>query len=266
MSPVNTAVPNVARVYDYLLGGKDNFAADRAAGDQILKLVPTALLDARENRAFLARAVAYLAGEAGVRQFLDIGSGLPTRQNVHEVAQQVNPLARVAYVDNDLVVIRHAAALMASRPPAAAGAVTVIEGDLLDPGKIIVAARQYLDFTQPVAVLLIAILHFIDDANDPWKIAATLMDAMPAGSYLVISHATADKFTGDKAGIQAGLQQVYSATSSRGVVPRPEGEVQRFLGGLELVAPGLVDIAAWRLPPDSVPQKTDFYGFVARKT
>jgi hypothetical protein len=262
-TPVDTTVPNVARVYDYLLGGKDNFAADRAAGDQIIKLVPTAAVDARENRAFLSRAVAYLAGEASVRQFLDIGSGLPTMQNVHQVAQKADPQARVAYVDNDMVVIRHASALMKSEPT---GVVSVIEGDLLDPDALIETAKNHLDFSQPVAVLLIAILHFIEDASAPWEIVATLMGAMPAGSYLAISHATGDKFTDDdRAGIQAGLQQVYSATQSRGVVPRPFDEVQRFLGGLELVPPGLVDIAAWRPQPGGGPQKTDFYGLVARK-
>jgi hypothetical protein len=261
-SPLNTALPNVARVYDYLLGGKDNYAADRVAGEEILKLVPSAGHDARENRAFLSRAVRYLAEEAGIRQFLDIGSGLPTMQNVHQVAQQADPHARVVYVDNDMVVIRHAAALMRSEP---AGVVHVIEGDLLDPGKLIETARKHLDFIEPVAVLLIAILHFVEDAGDPWGIVATLMDAMPPGSYLAISHATPDKFTDDdRAGIQAGLQQVYSATESRGVVPRPFDEVQRFLGGLEMVPPGLVDIAMWR-PLDGTVQKTDFYGFVARK-
>jgi hypothetical protein len=260
-SPVNTAIPNVARVYDYLLGGKDNFAADRAAAVEILKLVPAAAVDARENRGLLSRAVGYLAQEAGIRQFLDIGSGLPTMQNVHEVAQKAAPRSRVVYVDNDLVVIRHAAALMTSEP---AGVVSVIEGDLLDPGRLIAAARDHLDFAQPVAVLLIAILHFVGDASDPWQIVATLMDAMPAGSYLAISHATTDNLAGDaRAGIQAGLHQVYSATESGGVVPRPFGEVQRFLGSLELVPPGLVDIAAWR--PAGDPQKTDFYGFVASK-
>jgi hypothetical protein len=260
-SPLNTALPNVARVYDYLLGGKDNYAADRAAGEEILKLVPGAGHDARENRAFLSRAVRYLAEEAGIRQFLDIGSGLPTMQNVHQVAQKADPHARVAYVDNDMVVIRHAAALMRSEPT---GVVHVIEGDLLDPGKLIATVRDHLDFSQPIAVLLIAILHFIGDASDPWGIVATLMDATPAGSYLVISHATTDNLAGDdRAGIQAGLHQVYSATESRGVVPRPFGEVQRFPAGLELVPPGLVDIAAWR--PAGIATKTHFYGLAARK-
>jgi hypothetical protein len=260
-SPLNTALPNVARVYDYLLGGKDNYAADRVAGEEILKLVPSAGHDARQNRAFLSRAVRYLAEEAGIRQFLDIGSGLPTMQNVHQVAQKADPHARVAYVDNDMVVIRHAAALMRSEPT---GVVHVIEGDLLDPGKLIATVRDHLDFSQPIAVLLIAILHFIGDASDPWGIVATLMDATPAGSYLVISHATTDNLAGDdRAGIQAGLHQVYSATESRGVVPRPFGEVQRFPAGLELVPPGLVDIAAWR--PAGIATKTHFYGLAARK-
>jgi S-adenosyl methyltransferase len=260
-SPLNTAIPNVARVYDYLLGGKDNYAADRAAGDEIIKLVPTAVTDARENRAFLSRAVRYLAEEAGIRQFLDIGSGLPTMQNVHQVAQKVAPESRVVYVDNDVMVIRHAAALMTSEPT---GVVKVIDGDLLDPDDLIATARDHLDFTQPVGVLLIAILHFIGDASDPWQIIATLMDATPTGSYLAISHATTDNLADyARADIEAGLQQVYSATESRGVVPRPFGEVQRFLGGLVLVPPGLVDIAAWR--PAGDPQETDFYGFVATK-
>jgi hypothetical protein len=156
--PIDTTCPNVARIYDYLLGGKDNYAVDRQAASAIVQLVPTAAIDARENRQFMSRAVRYLAEEAGIRQFLDIGSGLPTMQNVHQVAQKVAPQARVTYVDNDLMVIRHATALMTSDPT---GVVSVIEGDLLAPEAIIEATLPYFDSTQPVAVLLIAILHFM---------------------------------------------------------------------------------------------------------
>jgi hypothetical protein len=222
------------------------------------------MTDATENRAFLRRAVTWLAGEAGIRQFLDIGSGLPTMDNVHEVAQRADPDARIVYVDFDPVVIAHARALMANDRPGWEHTVHAVEGNLLDPASIIGRARQLLDFTQPVAVLLVAILHFADDAADPWGIVKTLMGEVPPGSYLAVSHATPDNFTGpDVAGVQDALHQVYAPTESGGVVARPRPAVARFFDGLELTGPGLVDIAAWR--PARAGVVTHFYGGVAVK-
>jgi hypothetical protein len=182
-APFDTSVAHVARVYDYWLGGKDNFAADRAAGEQAIKAFPNIVRSARANRAFLARAVRFLAGEAGIRQFLDIGTGIPTA-NTHEVAQSVAPQARVVYVDNDPVVLAHARALLASGPE---GATSYLDADLRDPQMILDAAARLLDFGRPVAVMLMAILQHLDDADDPYTIVATLMGAVPSGSYLALS-------------------------------------------------------------------------------
>src|SRR5262252_8815457 len=181
--PFDTGVAHVARVYNYWLGGKDNFAADRAAGDQAIKAFPNIGLSARSNRAFLARAVHYLAGEAGIRQFLDIGTGIPSANNTHEVAQSVAPDSRIVYVDNDPIVLSHARALLTSRQE---GATQYIDADLRNPLQIAEGAAQLLDLGRPVAVMLMAILQHIDDADEPYAIVAALMDAVPPGSYLAI--------------------------------------------------------------------------------
>src|SRR6516225_9991153 len=185
----DTTVPHFARVYDYWLGGKDNFAADRAAGDQAIRAFPDVAVSARANRAFLARAVRFMAGEADIRQFLDIGTGIPTGNNTHEVAQFVAPESRVVYVDNDPFVLSHARALLASAP---GGATEYIEADLRDPQKILDKAARLLDLEQPVAVMLMTILQHIDDEDDPVKIVAALMAALPPGSYLALSHPAKD--------------------------------------------------------------------------
>jgi hypothetical protein len=256
----DTSVPNVARIYDYLLGGKDNFEVDRVAAEAILKVVPTAALSARQNRAFLARVVTWVAAEAGVRQFLDIGSGLPTHDNAHQVAQRAAWNTKVLYVDADPLVVTHARALMTSDIPG--HTVDVAQGNLLDPGEIIAQAQQFLDFTQPVAVLLVAVLQFVEDASDPWHVVKTLVDAVPPGSYLVMSHATADGFEGADSAA-AVLQSVYARSAAGGVTGRTRGEVLRFFDGLELVEPGLVDVARWH--QDNTAGSTYFYGCVARK-
>jgi anti-sigma regulatory factor (Ser/Thr protein kinase) len=254
--PFDTSVPNVARMYDALLGGKDNFLADREAVRAILDVVPTAPREARQNRLFLHRAVTSLATEAGVRQFLDIGAGLPTRDNTHEIAQRAAPGARVVYVDADPVVIAHARAIMGSNE-ATTG---VIEGNLLDPGKIIGQARELLDFTQPVAVLLTAVLHFVADADDPWHLVKAIMDAVPDGSYLVISHATGDGVPDE---VGAAVSKAYADSPARGASARTKKDIARFLDGLLPVKPGLVDVVDWH--PEQPADPTHFYGGVALK-
>jgi SAM-dependent methyltransferase len=229
--------PNPARIYDYLLDGKDHFPADRAAAEQLLALVPEARAGARENRAFLGRAVRYLAAEAGVRQFLDIGTGIPSQGNVHEVAHQVAPDARVLYVDNDPVVHVHANALLAEPTTAA------ILGDLRQPYQITrhPRTRKLLDFTKPVAVLLVAVLHFVTDDEDPPGIVAYLRDVLAPGSFLVISHATGDF----RPQVAEEVSAVYDKASAP-LVLRSRAQVAVLFGGYDLLPPGLVQPAAWR--------------------
>ena len=199
---IDTTKPQAARMYDYYLGGKDNFAADRETAQALMKIVPTIRAAARENRAFLGRAVRYLVAEAGIRQFLDIGTGLPSANNVHEVAQRVAPSCRIVYVDNDPLVLAHARALLTS---SSEGKTAYIEADLRDPEKILQhpLTRQTLDFTKPVALMLVAVLHFVRDADRPRQIVETLLGALPSGSYLVASHATPEH---DPAGGAAAAQ------------------------------------------------------------
>jgi hypothetical protein len=239
MPDFDTSVAHVARVYDYWLGGKDNFAADRAAGDQAIQAFPNIPLSARANRAYQARVVRFLAGEAGIRQFLDIGTGIPTANHTHEVAQSVAPECRVVYVDNDPVVLLHARALLASHP---AGATDYVDADLRDPQKILDGAGQLLDFRRPVAVMLMAILQHIDDEHDPYAIVATLMDAVPAGSYLALSHPASDI----DAEAMAKMANVLNQMMAEKVTFRNRDAVAGFFGGLELVDPGLVQASKWR--------------------
>src|ERR1700730_6935641 len=192
--PFDISTAHQARMYDYVLGGKDNYAADRAAVEEWAKVDPGIVFTARANRAFLGRVVRYLAAEAGIRQFLDIGTGIPTAGNTHQVAQAIAPEARVVYVDYDPVVLAHARALLASHE---SGATEYIDADLRDTGTILEQAAQLLDITKPVAVTLLAIVHVIPDADDPHAIVARVMDAVPSGSYLAISHAGSDLFDED---------------------------------------------------------------------
>lgn len=260
MNRFDPSVPSVARMYDYLLGGKDNYASDREAAARILEIEPDAASVARQNRAFLGRAVRYLAEEAGIRQFLDIGTGIPTAGNTHQVAQASAPESRVVYVDNDKIVLAHARALLDSTPE---GKCDYIDSDLRDTETIITQAAETLDFSQPVAVLFIAILHFVPDQDDPWGVTRRLMDALPSGSYLGVSHATPESFT-DPASKEL-LNKVYAETASGGVTPRPKAEIERFFSGLEMTAPGLVSISAWRPQPGEPVTRTLFYGGVGRK-
>jgi len=241
---IDTTKPQAARMYDYYLGGKDNFAADRETAQALMKIVPTIRAAARENRAFLGRAVRYLVAEAGIRQFLDIGTGLPSANNVHEVAQDVEPSCRIVYVDNDPLVLAHARALLTS---SAEGKTAYIEADLRDPEKILQhpVTRQTLDFTKPVALMLVAVLHFLRDADGPRQIVETLLGALPSGSYLVASHATPEYYP-DRGAAAARLY------NERGV-PFQFRLADEFAGvafqGLEMVDPGLVPVSEWR--PDS---------------
>jgi hypothetical protein len=261
---IDTSQPNVARIYDYWLGGKDNFAADREAADRQARAVPQLPWLARQNRDFLQRVVRYCARQ-GVRQFLDIGSGLPTSQNVHEVARQENPDARVVYVDIDPVVVNHAQALLSGARVAA------IWGDLSRPDDILGSdeARRLIDFSQPVAILLLAILHVIPDEADPFGSVARLREAMAPGSYLAISHADVSKqhVVGTKRLTEAA--RVIEESSKAADVPgRTRAEIEGFFGDLALVEPGLTDVWAWRQEEGVHPMTTDFMriiGGVARK-
>jgi SAM-dependent methyltransferase len=241
--PFDTSVAHQARGYDYMLGGKDNYAADRAAVEEWLKIDPDVIFTARANRAFLGRAVRYLTAEAGIRQFLDIGTGIPTAGNTHEVAQAIAPDARVVYVDYDPIVLAHARALLASSE---AGATDYIDADLRDTGKILARAGQLLDFTRPVAVTLLTILHAIPDADDPHAIVAQLMDAVPSGSYLAISHWGADFLGQEK---RDGLRDITKRMIQQPLTPRSREQVARFFDGTDLVEPGLVRAEEWRPDP-----------------
>jgi hypothetical protein len=253
----DTAHPHPARVYNYWLGGKDNYAADRELGDSIIKVMPSTQFAARANRALLRRAVRYLTGEAGIRQFLDIGTGLPAAGNTHEVAQAAVPDARVLYVDNDPIVLAHARALMTSTP---AGATAFIQADLRDPAKILAdpQLRATLDLGQPVALMLIAVLHFLTEADGPREIVASLVDALPSGSYLTITNLTADFSPQEAAAALAASKQ-----SPVTYVPRTQAEVAAFFTGLELVDPGVVPILTWRPDDGEPPDPFAAYSYAA---
>jgi hypothetical protein len=253
--------PHTARMYDYYLGGKNHFAADRELAEKMLAVVPSARTAARENRAFLGRAVRFLAKEAGIRQFLDIGTGLPTANNVHEVAQAVEPSSRVVYVDNDPLVLAHARALLNSAPE---GRTAYIHADLRDPSAIIgdPVVRDVLDFTRPVALMLVSILHFIPDEDKPAELIATLMGALPPGSYLVASHVTHEHDPAFAAG-----QATYKA-SGVSAQARDSADFARLaFSGLQLTPPGVVLTSEWRpssLGPRPTPAEVGMYGGVAR--
>ncbi|HET9080293.1 MAG TPA: SAM-dependent methyltransferase [Trebonia sp.] len=260
---VDTSRPHSARMYDYFLGGKNNFAADRETADKVLASTPMARTSARENRAFLGRAVRFLAAEAGIRQFLDIGTGLPTASNVHEVAQAVAPASRVVYADNDPMVLAHARALLTSSQE---GRTAYIQADLRDPGSILASPvlAEVLDLSQPVALMLIAVLHFVPDEDGPAEIITALLDALPPGSYLAASHATAEH---DRER-WASLEAAYRSGGIRGQL-RDSGEFARLaFTGLQLVPPGVTLVSEWRRESDGphpAPAEVSIYGGVARK-
>ena len=256
----DTSVAHSARVYDYWLGGKDNFAADRAAGEQVIEVRPAIRTDVQANRAFLGRAVRCLAGEAGIRQFLDIGTGLPSASNTHEVAQSVAPDARIVYVDNDPIVLAHARALLTSTPE---GCTSYLEADLREPAKILAAAAETLDFGLPVAIMLVAVLHHIPDSDDPYGIVARLRDAVPSGSYLVISHAASDISPTEMAEM---IRRMNEHLAEGNHVARPRDVVAQFFADVDLVEPGVVKVTQWR-PASAVAAQTptSLWGGVGRK-
>jgi SAM-dependent methyltransferase len=250
----DTSLPSPARVWNYWVGGKDNYAADRAAADAVTAANPAQPVVARMARRFLVEVVQLLAAEHGVRQFLDIGSGLPTADNTHEVAQRTAPACRVVYADNDPVVLAHARALLTSTPE---GRTDFILADLRDPEAILTQAARTLDFGQPVAILLLGVLHLIDEDNDPYAIVARLMDAAAVGSYLAIGHAASDQGS-------AGLHRSYRAYNERSpvkITPRSREQVDRLIAGLEPVGPGVIAMNQWFKPADMGEYAADILGY-----
>ena len=260
LPPFDPSVPNPARMWNYWLGGKDNFAADREGAERVLEVMPSLPLIARAVRLFLIDAVHQLATEHGVRQFLDIGTGLPTADNTHDVAQRAAPESRIVYVDYDPVVLTHAQALLTSSPE---GMTDYIQADLRDTDTILKGAARTLDFTRPVAVMLIAVLHFIPDADDPYAIVDRLMDAVPSGSYLVMAHAASDI----DPEATAEMARRYNKMSSATITPRTRDQVARFFDGLDLLPPGLVPISKWALSSPVDPTTSALIGYcaIARK-
>jgi len=254
----DTTIPHSARMYDYWLGGKDNYEADRKAAEQVIAGQPSILATVRANRAFLRRAVQYLAGEAGIRQFLDVGTGLPTNENTHQIAQQIAPQARIVYVDNDPIVLAHARALLTTDP---AGATAYLQADARDPAKILRDAALTLDFSQPVAVMMLGLLHFIQDADEPEQIVSRLMGGVVAGSFLALSEATSDI---DTEHITQSAARFNSQRVAAQFTPRTHAQIGRYFAGMELLEPGLVPLAQWRAQPaDGRPIPA--YAAVARK-
>jgi hypothetical protein len=257
---IDTTAAHPARRYNYWLGGKDNFAADRASGDAIAAAMPSVRVAARENRMFLGRAVRYLA-ERGVRQFLDIGTGIPTADNTHEVAQAIEPAARVVYVDNDPIVLSHARALLTSTPE---GATAYLDADLREPEKILDHADLHatLDLAEPVALMLVAILHFIRDDEKPRQLVSRLVEALPPGSYLVASHATYDYLP------PRMIAKLETNNADGRFRPRSAAQFAALVEGLDPVAPGIVPICDWRAgdapPPRPSAADVSCYGAVAR--
>lgn len=253
--------PNVARIYDYYLGGSHNFAADRAVADAAVRVYPALPAAARANRSFLRRAVRHLL-DAGVDQFLDLGSGIPTVGNVHEIVQQEKPDARVVYVDIERVAVAHSRNLLADNPRA-----TVIQADLRDPEAVLAEPelREMLDPARPLAVLIVAVLHWIPDADDPERIVTGYRDALAPGSYLVITHGSTEALTTTSSRHVKDAQDVFSR-SENPVTPRSRERIAGFFDGLEMVPPGLVQLQRWRPDDDgAVDDRFSFLGAVARR-
>jgi SAM-dependent methyltransferase len=260
---IDTSRPNVARIYDYLLGGKDNFAVDREAARQLLTMTPDMAGIVRDNRSFIGRVVRHLAAERGIRQFLDLGGGLPTQTNVHEMAQQVAPDARVVYVDIDPVVWSHGQALLAHGDQ-----IAMVLADLREPGVVLrhPDVLRLLDLTQPVAVVCACVLHFVSDEDDPYRIVAEYRDHLAPGSYLAISHGTTGTAEEDPDDLVGGVTSVYRQASAQLHVRSLAG-IQRFFDGFDLIEPGVAWINEWRTGPDfrSAGQHRSLRGGVGRK-
>jgi O-methyltransferase involved in polyketide biosynthesis len=236
---LDPAVSHSARIWNYWLGGKDNYAVDRAAGDRVAEMLPIIVVQARADRAFLGRAVRYLAGEAGIRQFLDIGTGLPTADNTHEVAQRVAPDSRIVYVDNDPLVLVHARALLTSSPE---GKTEYIEADLRDPDNILAAAARTLDLAQPTALLLLGVLHHIPDTAEACSIVRQLTSALAPGSFLAINHSTS-AISGEA--MEEAVRH-WNQVGTPTMTLRTPDQVNAFFDGLELLPPGVVSCSRWR--------------------
>jgi SAM-dependent methyltransferase len=251
----DTTVAHPARVYDYWLGGKDNFAPDREAARKVVEHNPAIVPGVRTNRAFLARAVRYLVNEQGIDQFLDLGTGLPSADNVHEVAQAANPQAKVVYVDNDPIVLVHAHALLTGTP----GTVSYVDADIRDTATVLREAARTLDFNRPIGVLLLMTLQFVMGEHDPYALVRALLDAVPPGSYLVISHPASDVDEGANEGTRK-----YNEVVSSSMARRSHEEITRFFDGLEILAPGVVQIPRWRpAPEDTLPRNVTIPAYAA---
>jgi hypothetical protein len=256
---LDTSTAHIARVYDYWLGGKDNFTVDRQVGDNVLDIHPETALSVRANRGFLARAVRYLAAKEGINQFLDVGTGLPSANNTHEVAQSVAPEARVLYVDNDPIVLVHARALLTSSPEGETG---YLDADMTDPDTILAGAERMLDFTKPVGIMLVAVLHMLRDEEEPGAIVGRFTDAVPPGSFLVISHLASDV----QQDTMAEMGRRLNESMTQQFTMRTRAQVEGFFDGLTLVEPGVVLTHEWR-PDSSDDAKTPgvLWSGVARK-
>ena len=254
----DTSVPSPARMWNYWVGGKDHFAADRDAADKIMAAMPSLPAIARSVRHFLIDTVHSLTVDHGVRQFLDIGTGLPTADNTHDVAQRAAPESRIVYADYDPVVLAHARALLTSSPE---GKTDYIQADLRDTGKILSAAARTLDFSQPVAILLLAVLHFLPDEDGPYAIVRELMDAVPAGSFLVIVHAPSDRNPAE----MAEQTRLYNESGAEFMRPRSQEEILRFFTGLELIGPGVAPLSEWLPAGQAGPGSGEAVAGVARK-
>ncbi len=257
---IDTTVPQPARFWDYMLGGKDNYPIDREVGEQVLQTFPDLRDAARADRGFLIRAVTYLVRDAGIRQLLDIGTGLPTVNNTHQVAQATAPDCRIVYVDNDPMVLVHARALLTSTPE---GSTDYLHADVRDPQRILDEAARTLDFTQPVALMLLGVINYILDDVEAQAIADRLLDALPSGSYLAMSHPTAEVHA---EAIEVSVAQ-YNSSGAPAIKTRSRQELTRFFDGLELLQPGVVSCSLWRPEPSDVgtPAEVTQYCGVARK-
>ncbi|WP_232304013.1 SAM-dependent methyltransferase [Pseudofrankia sp. DC12] len=256
---LDTTVPHSARVWNYWLGGKDNYPADRAVGEQVREVYPEIIDVARESRGFLARAVRFLAEDAGIRQFLDIGTGLPTAGNTHEVAQEIAPEARVVYVDRDPLVLVHARALLTSTPQ---GVTAYVDADVRDPRAILAAAGDVLDFTQPVGLMMLGVLGNVADVDEAGQIVSRLVDAIPPGSYVVINDGTIADAEAARGAMEAARRRKDAGDP---YYPRTPEQIARYVDGLELVEPGVVSTPLWRPEPGVSPRPIGSHGVVARK-
>jgi len=258
---LDTTVSHSARIWNYWLGGKDHYEVDRIAGDRVAQMLPIIVTQARADRAFLGRAIRHLVGQEGVRQFLDIGTGLPTADNTHEVAQRIAPESRTVYVDNDPLVLVHARALLTSAPE---GACDYIDGDLRDPEPILAEAAGMLDLGEPVALMLFSVLHHIDDTDEAYRIVRHLMSALAPGSFLAINHSTS-AISGQA--MEQAVQH-WNAVGTPSMTLRTPEQISRFFDGLDLLPPGVVSCSRWRPdtgPAGEAPPEVDEFGGVARK-